>query len=181
MPDVRVAPRDTEVDVFLAGDSAAMRKQRVMETCRLNASAGLVCAAIDLEWTISRALIFLSATRSVELRKTLAGCYSLDSYKELWKCELAGRPDFRALPEVVLNWVNVRVAFRERGAVVHSKARQTRNLVEPHMEVLFGAVECVEAYCRECGVALAARLPVRRAVRNAEPTTSTHTGLADGR
>jgi len=181
VPDVRVAPRDTEGDVFLAGDTAEMRKQRVLEIWRLNASAGLVCAAVDLEWTISRALMFLSATPNADLRKTLAGCYSLDSYKGLWAGELAADSQYRTLPEVARDWGKVKAAFHERGAVVHGKARRTRNMVEPHMEVLFGAVECIEAYCRECGVALAARLPVRRAVRNAEPTTSRHTGLADGR
>jgi hypothetical protein len=167
-----MAPRETEGDVFLAGDSATMRKLRVMEICHLNASAGLVCAAIDLEWTISRALMFLSTTPNAELRKTLAGCYSLDSYKELWARELAGRPGFHALPEVVRNWAHVKVAFRERGAVVHGKARQTRNMVKPHMEALFGAVEHLEAYCRECGVVLADRLPVRRLVKGTEPNTA---------
>jgi hypothetical protein len=157
-----MAPRDTEGDVFLAGDSATMRKQRVLEICCLNASAGLVCAAIDLEWTVSRAVLFLSATPNAELRRLLASCYSLDSYKELWARELATGSRYRPLPDVVHDWVHVKAAFHERGAVVHGKARRTRNMVEPHMEVLFAAVDRVEAYCRERGVDLAARLPVRR-------------------
>ena len=71
--------------MFLRSDTNQQREAEVREHLDSAPSISLVLAAINFEWTVSRAVLFLSASPNRELRAAMKDFRSLDGYKELWK------------------------------------------------------------------------------------------------
>jgi len=149
-------------EVFLASESAGRREHKVRSYLRSEPGISLLLAAVNFEWTVSRAVLCLSRTPNAELRRKMAKYYSLDGCKDLWRAEVMPRGDQRPLPEIVQNWHDARKAFEARNVLVHGKGRYTRNMATPHVEALLKAVGYVDAYCTALGVDLGHRMPVRR-------------------
>ena len=74
--------------MFLAGDRVERREQRVRGYLSSDPGVSLLLAAVNFEWTVSRAVIFLSASPTTPLRKKMSQYYSPDAYKVLWKAEV---------------------------------------------------------------------------------------------
>lgn len=148
--------------MFLASDNAGRREQKVRNYLCREPGISLLLAAVNFEWTVSRAVLFLSRTRNVDLRQQMAKYYSLDRYKDLWHAEAMPTGNHRRLPEIVRNWSAVQKAFEARNVLVHGKNRYTRNMARPHVEALLKAVGDVDDYCKAWGVDLSGRMPVRR-------------------
>lgn len=148
--------------MFLAGDNAGRREQKVRSYLSREPGISLLLAAVNFEWTVSRAVLFLSRTPNAELRRQMADYYSLDAYKDLWRDEVMPTGNRRPLAEIVQNWSEVRKAFEARNKLVHGKGRYTRKMATPHVEALLKAVGYVDAYCTARGVDLSGRMPVRR-------------------
>jgi hypothetical protein len=122
----------------------------------------LLLAAVNFEWTVGRAVLFLSDSPNSELREHMRACYGLDSYKGLWKAEVETDTSRKSLPDIVRNWSSVRKAFEARNRLVHGRGRCTRNMAEPHVDSLVKAVAYVDSYCEFLGYPLHSRMPVRR-------------------
>ena len=148
--------------MFLAGDGVDQRENRIRTFLASEPSLALILAAVNFEWTVSRAVLFLSTTGNSLLRKKMRDYYSIDKYKELWAGEVAPG-GHEPLPSLVRNWSSVRKAFAARNVIVHGKGRYTEKMATPHVNALLKGVCFLEAYCRrDCGRPLNERMPVRR-------------------
>jgi len=148
--------------MFLAHDTLEQAAIRLWRVFQLEPSIALVVAAAYFEWTVSRAIMFLSITPNVELHEKLRKTYGLEKYKDLWKVELSDRAKHRRLPEVVVRWKEVTDAFDARGRLVHGRDRYTKNMAKPVIETLLAACSDVRKYCESHGCDLTDRVPVRR-------------------
>ena len=148
--------------MFLASDSKEHRESRVRRFLMTEPSISLLLAAVNFEWTICRAVLFISKRPNLELRLLMASYYSLDAYKELWRSEIVAGRNFSPLVVVVRSWSSVREAFGARNRLVHGKDRYTKNMATPHVETLLRATGYVDDYCKLLGSPLLGRMPIRR-------------------
>ncbi len=122
----------------------------------------LLLAAVNFEWTVCRAVLFLSQTPNSELRARMGDYYSLEAYKDLWKSEVVAARPLDPLAVVVRNWSSVRKAFLARNRLVHGRDRYTRNMAKIHIVSLLEGAGYVDAYCESLGFPLHGRMLVRR-------------------
>lgn len=148
--------------MFLASDQVTHREQKIRRFLASDPSLALVLAAVNFEWTVCRAVLFVSQTANTALRQKMRDYYSLDKYKQLWKEEVADPRATVSLPELVRNWSKVREAFYARNVLVHGKDRYTRNMAIRHIDALLEGVRFIESYCEDRGSPLYERMPVRR-------------------
>jgi hypothetical protein len=148
--------------MFLASDPKKHRESKVRSFLATDPSISLLLAAVNFEWTVCRALLFLSKKPNSELRAIMAKYYSLEKYKELWKLEIVTGRNFKPLATVVRNWSSVRNAFEARNRLVHGRDRYTRNMATPHVNSLLEGASYVDDYCVLLGYPLFGRMPVRR-------------------
>lgn len=148
--------------MFLASDSKEHRESKVRRFLMTDPGISLLLAAVNFEWTVCRAVLFLSMKPNSELRLMMASYYSLDAYKELWKSEIVAGRNFNPLAVVVRNWSSLREAFEARNRLVHGRDRYTKNMAAPHIEALLRATGYVDDYCSLLGYPLPGRMPTRR-------------------
>jgi hypothetical protein len=148
--------------MFLASDSKEHRESKVRSFLTSDPGISLLLAAVNFEWTVCRAVLFLSKRPNSELRLMMGNYYSLDAYKDLWKSEISAESNFDPLATVVRNWSSLREAFGARNRLVHGRYRYTKNMAAPHIEALLRATGYVDDYCSLLGRPLLGRMPVRR-------------------
>ena len=148
--------------MFLASDQAHHRESRVRRYLNSDPSVSLLLAAVNFEWTLSRALLFPSPSTNSELRERMGDCYGLDAYKDMWRDEVSAPRNVSRLADVVRNWSSIREAFRARGRLVHGRDRYTRNMAVPHIEALLKGAANIDSFCESLGSPLHLRMPVRR-------------------
>ena len=68
--------------MFLANDSKEHRESKIRRFLTTEPGISLLLAAVNFEWTVCRAVLFLSKRPNSELRLLMASYYSLDAYKE---------------------------------------------------------------------------------------------------
>ena len=165
--------------MFLASEDPKQREAKIQQYLHGDPSSAVLGAAGNFEWTVCRAILFLSTTPNREVRRRLASVYGLDRYKKFWREELSSH---RRLPRVVRNWSAVRDAFDARNRLVHGRDRYTRNMATPHVESLLIASANIRAYCEGFGTNFRGRLPVRRRAKQSnnavQRTVPRFTGLA---
>ena len=93
--------------MFLAGDHVNHREIRVRNYLRSDPGVSLLLAAVNFEWTVSRAVLFLSLTPNAELRELMAKYYSPDRYKKLWRGEVLPAGQHEPLAQIVRALPNV--------------------------------------------------------------------------
>jgi hypothetical protein len=148
--------------MFLASDSKERRESKVRRFLATDPGISLLLAAVNFEWTVCRAVLFLSKRPNSELRVMMGNYYSLDAYKDLWKSEVSAGSNFDALAVVVRNWSSLREAFKARNRLVHGRDRYTQNMAAPHVEALLHATGYVDDYCSLLDHPLLGRMPIRR-------------------
>jgi hypothetical protein len=148
--------------MFLASDSKEQRESKVRRFLTTDPGISLLLAAVNFEWTVCRAVLFLSKRPNSDLRVMMGSYYSLDAYKELWKSEIIPGSNFDPLAIVVRNWSSLREAFKARNRLVHGRDRYTKNMAAPHIEALLQATGNVDDYCSLLGYPLLGRMPTRR-------------------
>lgn len=148
--------------MFLASDREIRRAAKVRRHLKAEPGLALLLGAVNFEWTVCRAVLFLSSTPNSKLRARIRAVRSFDGYKELWKSEVLILPNHRSLAEIVHNWHAIKKAFEKRNALVHGQDRCTRNMAMPHIEALLKGVGYIESYCESVGKPLYQRMPVRR-------------------
>jgi hypothetical protein len=147
--------------MFLAGDRVDQRETKIRQFLRSEPSLALILAAVNFEWTVSRAVLFLSTTGNTLLRKKMKDYYSIEKYKELWAGEVVPRGHL-PLASLVRNWSSVREGFGARNVIVHGKGRYTEKMATPHVNALLTGVRFLETYCQDRGRPLNERMPVRK-------------------
>jgi hypothetical protein len=86
-----------QLGLCLASDRKEQREDRVRRYIASDPGVALLLAAVNFEWTVCRAVLFLSRSQNADLRIRLGKCYGLDAYKELWKTEVASAPQLKPL------------------------------------------------------------------------------------
>jgi hypothetical protein len=147
--------------MFMAGDRKEVRAYKIRRYLNSEPGISLLLAAVNFEWTIGRAVLFLSKRPNSNLRALMRKYYSLDAYKELWKIEIAKPRECELLTDIVRNWSTVRKAFETRNLLVHGRDNVTRNMAMPHVEALIKGANYVDEYCETLGYPLSGRMPVR--------------------
>jgi hypothetical protein len=155
--------------MFLASDTKKRRELRVRSFLAVDPSVSLLVAAVNFEWTVCRAILFLSKRPNSELRSLMAKYFSLDSYKELWNLKVVAGRNFSPLAIVVRNWSVVRKAFEARNRLAHGRDRYTKNMATPHVEVLLRGASYIDEYCQSLGYPLFGRMPIRHRPRMVKP------------
>lgn len=152
--------------MFLAGDNKFLRERRIRTFFLQEPGVALLVAAVNFEWTVGRALMFISDTPNKALRDKLSECHGLEKYKDLWRQELSssGQSVLR-LNNIVRNWHDVTKAFGVRHKLVHGRDRVTAKMAGPHIEALITGAGDIEDYCTSRGIRFNARIPVRRKAR----------------
>ena len=148
--------------MFLASDQKEQRERKIRHYLASDAGMSLVLAAVNFEWTVCRAVLFLSCSPNSKLRARMRKYCSLDDYKKLWQLEVVATIGRKPLAKVVRNWSSVRRAFDARNRLVHGRDRYTKNMAEPHIESLIKGVAYVDDYCKLLGYSLHDRMPIRR-------------------
>jgi hypothetical protein len=148
--------------MFLASDPKEHRESKVRRFLTTEPSISLLLAAVNFEWTVSRAILFLSKRPNSELRVMMRRYHSLDAYKDLWKSEIVAGSNFEPLAIVVRNWSSLCEAFEARNRLVHGKDRYTKNMATPHVEALLLASGYIDDHCKRLGYPLQGRMPTRR-------------------
>ena len=69
--------------MFLASHGVKRRETRVRREFARDPGIGLLLAAVNLEWTLSRAILFLGSTPNQALRKLMRSSRSLKGYAQL--------------------------------------------------------------------------------------------------
>ena len=147
--------------MFLASDRKQSREYKVRGHLASEPSISLLLAAVNFEWTVCRAVLFLSQSPNVELRARMAEFYSLDAHKDLWKLEVMVARQCSPLANIVRNWQAVRDAFKARNILIHGRARYTKKMAEPHIEALLKGANYVDEFCESLGCPLHELMPKR--------------------
>jgi hypothetical protein len=148
--------------MFLARDRREHRESKIRRFLATDPSISLLLAAVNFEWTLCRAVLFLSKRPNSELRALMERYYSLDAYKDLWNSEVVVGRNFSRLAVVVRNWSLIRKAFEARNHLVHGRDRYTRNMATPHVNSLIQGTSYIDEYCENLGYPLFHRIPIRR-------------------
>ncbi|MCY7278251.1 MAG: hypothetical protein LH702_32070, partial [Phormidesmis sp. CAN_BIN44] len=100
-------------------------------------------------------------------RAKLRGCQGLDGYKDLWRDEvfLNQQRDVTRLSEVVKNWQGLGRAFRLRHRLVHGATSCGTEYAKERVDWAIDATNNVRDVCKNKGINLDLRLPVRRSVK----------------
>ena len=149
--------------MFFVGDSSTDREKQIKKFLHGGEPAvAILLAVAHFEWTVCRAVLFLSQTPNVELRDKMAEYFGLNRYKELWREEVMTSPADEPLAKIVKNWSTFKDAFTMRNRLIHGKGHCTRNMAAPKVKAMLQAAEDLQCYCASRGVDLYSRLPVRR-------------------
>lgn len=147
--------------MFLASDRIEQREKKIRDFLSTDPSIALILAAVNFEWTVSRAVLFLSTTKNTVLRKKMRDYYSPKKYNDLWSEEVV--PNGHApLTKIVRNWSSILKGFDARNVIVHGKDRYTKNMATPHIDAVLKGISFVDTYCKNCGKPLYERMPVRK-------------------
>ena len=161
--------------MFLVSDgSREKRKQIISRITKIDVTVGMLLSAVDLEWTLRRAILKLSGLPTKEVRKRLEGACGISSYKAAWK-ELVclGRSGFKSIVAIVDDygkdagakslWKSLLKAFSARNIIVHGVKGviRTEDVVE-FTDTLQSATDSLAAYCEGHGENVFERLKVRR-------------------
>ncbi len=158
--------------MFLASEPAQYREAKIRKWLYTEPSIALLVAAVHFEWTICRAVLFLSSRPNQEIRKEVAVVYGLEKYKDFWCMEIVSLRGGHSLPSIVSDWKAVTDAYKARHSLVHGRDRYTRNMAAPHVEALLNAAAKIREYCEHLvGVNFHAQLPSRKKISE-RPYTS---------
>jgi hypothetical protein len=148
--------------MFLAGDKLERQEQKIRSFLFKEPAIAVLLGAANFEWTLCRAMLFLSKTPNRELRYKIGDIHRFDDYKDLWHTELYNIDNGKRLAEVVQNWAGLKEAFKMRNKLIHGQDRATRNMAAPKVESMPQAVRDINTYCNTMGYDLNNRMPVRK-------------------
>jgi hypothetical protein len=129
----------------------------------------VLLSAAHFEWTVSRAIMFLSRTPNVDLREKLRWCTGLDRYRKFWRREVHIDPPALDLRAIVGDWKTFEDAFDLRHGLIHGRDTCTTNTATPSVEEILRATKAVWDFCDSRGVDLSKHMPHR--ARKRQPKT----------
>lgn len=148
--------------MFRVSEDPINRNKKIRGWLSSEPPISIIVAAVNFEWTVSRAIILLSSDTNINIRSKLREVFGLMKYKKLWKDEVSKSRHRKTLPEVVNNWDSIIKAFDMRNKIVHGRDGCTRIMATPHVEALLKATAEIRDYCRSYGGNIHMRLPIRK-------------------
>ena len=148
--------------MFLATEHPKNRERKIKRLLEDEPSIAVLVAAAHFEWTICRAVLFLSKTPNRALRQKMERVYGLDRYKDFWRDELTVARNTPTLPRIVKNWEDVKTAFLWRNRLIHGRDRCTKNMAEPKVKALLQGAADIRDFCSSLAIDLRRRLPIRK-------------------
>jgi hypothetical protein len=108
---------------FLVEDTQAHRHATIRSFLTEDAAViAVLLAAVDLEWTLRRAIYILGQTPIKDLKeKKIAG---LEQYRAFWKKEVAADSS-EELGQLIGDWQALKQAFELRNELIHGKRGTT--------------------------------------------------------
>ncbi len=153
--------------MFLVRDKPASRAVRLRKALEFDPAISVIFACSHFEWTAKRAIISLGVSPNTEIRKRLRKVHGSEHYKDSWKAEVFLHTG-ESLPTVVSDWNGVVKALKLRHKLVHGASSCKEPYAKKCTEWFLTAAEDIRLYCKDQGVDLYERLPVRRRARKAE-------------
>lgn len=150
--------------MFLNGDSAEDREQRIRGHGETEPLLALVLATVHVEWTIRRACIALSGMPNAIIRRRLRKCSGLLKLNMEW-IDMTREPSLRSIMGEEL-WLHLTRVFDLRNKLVHGERTASLPYARELLQVALLAAESVRDFASSRGVDLYNRLPVRRQVIN---------------
>ena len=147
--------------MFLVSDRPFDRHARIRSFLLSDPGIAVLLAAVNLEWTLKRALLALSQEPTADVRESLRSVFQLERYSKEWRQRLRWRGAKR-LPQIVLRWQAVNKAFSLRSRLVHGMGSCSTSFAAPHVEVLIEAAELIQEYANSRDVDLYAPLKTRK-------------------
>lgn len=148
--------------MFMASHSKEVRARKILGYLARDPGVSLLLAAVNFEWTVGRAMLFLSGTPNSKQRVSMKKCHGLKAYEDLWAVEVALPRKSDQLSKIVANWAEVRDAFNTRHLLVHGRDGVTKKMAVPHVQALIEGASHIDEYCERLGFALSRRMPVRK-------------------
>ena|SRR3990172_2848427 len=148
--------------MFRVNDVPEIRGNRIRRWLSTEPAVSMIMAAVNFEWTVSRAIIILSPKPNMYLRSKLLEVHGLKKYNELWKAEVSRPSNMKNLTGVVTSWNSVKKAFEMRHKIVHGRDGCTANMATSHVEALLKATAEIRDYCSSCGGNIHKKLPIRK-------------------
>lgn len=145
---------------FLVKDTQSERHRRIRAfvTDEL-ALVAVLLAAVDLEWTLRRALYVMGTTPIKELREQRIS--SLRKYARVWRKEVR-ESNARKLEDVVDDWTALEKAYEMRHKIVHGSQGSTSvAYASARVDRILAASGDIVSYCEACGYDVYARITRR--------------------
>ena len=148
--------------MFFIDDHSDKREKRIQAFMEREPAIAVLLAAAHFEWTVFRAIMFLSKTPNKELRERLKKCHGLDAYKDIWRKEVKSNTPGSSLPLIIQRWADFKEAFKLRHKLIHGRETCTPSYAAPRAKLILEAAKDVREFGSRQGVDLHARMPVRR-------------------
>jgi len=148
--------------MFFVSDNPEARELYIQKFLTREPAISVLLAAAHFEWTIFRAIMFLSNTSNKELRERLNRCHGLDAYKDIWRDEINAYTSKSQLPQIIQRWSAFKKAFILRHILIHGRETCTTNYAEPRVKLILEAANNIREFGTQQGIDLYNRMPVRR-------------------
>jgi len=148
--------------MFLVKDNFNERVLRIKGFLETEPPIAIILSAVHFEWTIRRVIIALGKSPNRNIRNELRNCHGLEKYKKIWKKEVACNKVHLNLTEVVYRWPDFRDAFEERHRLVHGVSSCSEKFARPKVELILSGANDIRKYCKNSGVDIYTRIPIRR-------------------
>lgn len=137
--------------MFIVNDSLEIRHGKIRRYAEEDATVGLILAAVDLEWTIRRAILALgkNSTKHIKAEVLSKGRNSgLEHYKACWRDEVKPIHSI-GLPDLIDDWQLLKNAFELRNRLVHGRGVAGEAFTKVRMETCLNASEKLIKFAEE--------------------------------
>jgi hypothetical protein len=162
---------------FLVNDTQSERHLKIRSFLKEETAViAVLLAAVDLKWTLRRAIIALGRSPTPELRSKKMS--SLENragtgYRNVWKAEVAGQTSME-LDQLIGDWNGLKNAYELRHKIIHGTQGTTGlAYAAPRVERILGASKKICEFAQQNGRDLFDRLPVRRIRKTAARAKNT--------
>ncbi len=137
--------------MFIVNDSLEIRHGKIRRYAEEEATVGLILAAVDLEWTIRRAILALgkNSTKYIKVQVLSNGKKSgLKHYNNCWRDEVKPIHSI-GLPDFIDDWQLLINAFELRNRLVHGRGVSGEAFTRARMETCLNASEKLAKFAAE--------------------------------
>lgn len=142
------------------GDSPQTRNKIINSVFTLSPMAGFLLSAVNLEWTLRRAILALGRDPTKEIRNAFKRDHGIDGYKDMWKRQVShpfGRIGLFELVEKQsqkqgFSWNDLRRGFDVRNILVHGRScTQGADYLRRYTDIFVKTAEIIISFVESNG------------------------------